>query len=438
MRRLVRISILIGCGIGLVAGAVTYRHESERAYPPPNILILSLCSLRKAELDPALNPNIDRAFRSGLKLQNVYSNFGWVNLAPFFRRDLDARFFADHGYDVIGDGVDSLQLSVRAGSPEADADETVHQVYPKLQYLRSRLSLHRPRPFFAFAHIKYMHYPYIDRFNPDSGWDRFLSAEEKAHVERVLQATELPEERLPFALTLYPRRPDPATQFFALYNLMVDKTTLGRWSAGPEYPMELEILRKVYRAKLRKMDEILAPVLDLYGNPELKENTIVILMGDHGEAFMEHGHLGHAMHVYDEILTPPVLVRFPRIWRLAPEERAEQVYMGSLVDWIRAAVQGRHQESDFRRAVLQNPKNEIIVSRNCSNNVHSVRWDGRWKLIVDRAAREKMLFDLKTDPKETVNVIDGHLDVAARLELELAARLGEMNVVTDPTPCRLN
>lgn len=43
----------------------------------------------------------------------------------------------------------------------------------------------------------------------------------------------------------------------------------------------------------------------------LLENTVVIIVSDHGEEFGEHGAYGHTTHLYKELLHVPVIVRLP-------------------------------------------------------------------------------------------------------------------------------
>ncbi len=451
-------AIALGAVIGGAFGYLAYQAKIEKHYTKPNVLILSLCSLRKAELDyfnrskTGITPNIDRVFKNGIALDNVYSSFGWTNLALYFLRELDEKFFIQNGYDVIKDDWRPATVSVPGPidlhGKNTPPEQAWHQI-SQLNFVNGRVALYRRRPFFGFIHIKYMHYPYIDSINENSGWDKFLSPQEKSRVEKILNDSQLPEEQIPLALALSGKSkmldahpelkgldPDPYKVFNGLYNVLTDKLVLGKWAASAEFNPDLEILKKVYRAKLNKLDETLAQLMNLYGRKDLIDNTIVVLMGDHGEAMMEHGILGHSVHVYDEILTPPVLVRFPRTWRPKIEYLSEQIYMGSLVDWMKEMIKGNNKEDFFKKSIVENPRNKYIVSRNCSNNIHSVRFDNKWKLIIDRVNREKMLFNLKTDPGETKNVYDSQPQIAADLEIYLAGNMKDLDAIVDPTPCR--
>lgn len=450
--------------LGLVAGSIlSYRaydrHLDARVPKKPNILVLSLCSLRKNELKlfnpaaPAVTPRLDQAFANSFVLENVYSSFGWTNLSLYFMDKFEGDFLTANGYEIIEDDwrPSSVHVPGRldAQSYEGPPEQFVNFTRPKLEFVKKRVLEFRKNPFFAYIHIKYMHFPYVDQLNPEPGWDRFLSAAEKARVEALMREPGRWRDNLPFAMKLTgdPRllesvpeyktaEVDPFKAFFGMYNLLIDARFLASWVKQPDYESDLELLRKVYRAKLAKLDDMLAEMLDLYGRKDLRDETLVVLMGDHGEAFMEHGLLGHGHHVFDEILTLPVLVRFPRSNLWGRERISGQIYMGSLSDWLSQLVSSGQREHQFAADLKANPRNRFIVSRNCPNNIHSVRFDGRWKFIHDRIQREKYLFDLKHDPGEKTNVINQHPNIAADLEIHLTTHLQDLDQITDPTPCK--
>jgi len=453
-------AVAVGAVLGSVVSFFTYQYEMSAQVPSkPNILVLSLCSLRKAELDlfnpgaASITPNVRRAFSSGFALDNVYSSFGWTNLSLYFTKQFSGSFLQANGYDIIEDDwrPSTVHVPGRIDAQKYDGppEQFVNFVEPKLKFVKYKLNEFRKRPFFAYIHIKYMHFPYVDRLNRDAGWDRFLNEKERARVAALLAEPAAMRDRLPFAMALSgdsrvldgrpefkPDEIDPFKVFFGMYNLLQDHALVKTWREGQGFDEDLELLRKVYRAKLAKLDEMLAPLLDLYGRKDLRDETLVVLMGDHGEAFMEHGMLGHGDHVYDEVLTLPVLVRYPRtrLWGL--EHLREQIHMGSLSDWLKQIVTQGQREPDFTGDLLKNPRNQRIVSRNCSNNIHSVREGNRWKFIYDRVKREKALYDLTADPGEKTDVSGKFPQQAADLELHLANHLKDLEKITDPTPCK--
>ena len=41
------------------------------------------------------------------------------------------------------------------------------------------------------------------------------------------------------------------------------------------------------------------------------QNTLVVITGDHGQAFYEHGFASHASAIYDEVMKVPLIIRAP-------------------------------------------------------------------------------------------------------------------------------
>jgi arylsulfatase len=83
----------------------------------------------------------------------------------------------------------------------------------------------------------------------------------------------------------------------------------------------------LYREEIAYTDREIGRLLDGLAERGLRDDTLVILVADHGEAFLEHGWIGHTIHLYDELLHVPLIVSLPG--RLAPRRVAAPV---SLLD----------------------------------------------------------------------------------------------------------
>ena len=66
-----------------------------------------------------------------------------------------------------------------------------------------------------------------------------------------------------------------------------------------------------YRQAIFYTDKFLAELDVELGNLGLADNTILCVIGDHGEAFGEHGLLGHERIAFDEVLRIPFCLRAP-------------------------------------------------------------------------------------------------------------------------------
>ena len=73
----------------------------------------------------------------------------------------------------------------------------------------------------------------------------------------------------------------------------------------------LRELRTLYQATVRQVDASVGRLLDSLDAAGVRDDTAVLLAGDHGEEFQEHGHLAHYPKLYDELIRVPVVADVP-------------------------------------------------------------------------------------------------------------------------------
>lgn len=206
-------------------------------------------------------------------------------------------------------------------------------------------------------------------------------------------------------------------------------------------------------ALLDRHDECLAHVDHWVGTilDDLKrygkyDNSLVIVTGDHGDAFGEHGVISHSTHPFDELVHVPLIVKMPR----AKHAGARVPQMVSHVDVLATLEEflggdpGRVPRESF--LALLNDPGTPLPPRERFVEVHrtgGVRTD-RWKYIQG-ARNAPLLFDLDADPGEQTNVADEYPEeakhfaakVRAAAEFRQAVRNPERVVVDDETVRRL-
>ena len=178
------------------------------------------------------------------------------------------------------------------------------------------------------------------------------------------------------------------------------------------------------------------------------DNTLLIIVGDHGESLGEHGERTHAYFVYQSTLRVPLVIRAPGL--AAGHEVQETV---NLVDIMPTAlsllglVQPQRVEGADLRECLEGAGRASSPSRvpragspcyGCYfESLQPAKYsccplqgvvDGRWKYI--RAPRPE-LYDLASDPGERENVAQKEAETAGRLRDRLEAMLEEMKTAAD-------
>ena len=76
-------------------------------------------------------------------------------------------------------------------------------------------------------------------------------------------------------------------------------------------PKTLADLRLLYQAAVTQVDASIGRLLETLSATGHDDDTAVIVAGDHGEEFQEHGHLAHYPKLYDELIHVPLLVDLP-------------------------------------------------------------------------------------------------------------------------------
>lgn len=74
---------------------------------------------------------------------------------------------------------------------------------------------------------------------------------------------------------------------------------------------DLERLKALYDGEIRYNDDCLGELLDLLRSEGEFDETLVVVVGDHGDAFDEHGRLTHGHAPYEELVRVPWVMRPP-------------------------------------------------------------------------------------------------------------------------------
>jgi arylsulfatase A-like enzyme len=77
-------------------------------------------------------------------------------------------------------------------------------------------------------------------------------------------------------------------------------------------PEHNELLRQLYRRAIARMDRRIRRMVEILQASGRWENTLLIITGDHGQAFGEHGALFHRFRIEEPVIRIPIWARFPR------------------------------------------------------------------------------------------------------------------------------
>ncbi|RME24389.1 MAG: hypothetical protein D6798_11350 [Deltaproteobacteria bacterium] len=85
----------------------------------------------------------------------------------------------------------------------------------------------------------------------------------------------------------------------------------GRQLTDAEFERIHQPLVDMYDAGVAYTDHLVGEVVDIWRDAGLLDNTVVVIVGDHGESVGEHGAFGHVTPVTEEVLRVPLTIRYP-------------------------------------------------------------------------------------------------------------------------------
>jgi arylsulfatase A-like enzyme len=179
-----------------------------------------------------------------------------------------------------------------------------------------------------------------------------------------------------------------------------------------------------YLSILNEVDGYIGGLMDSLRERNLADDTLVVITGDHGEAFHQiHNTTGHGFSVYDEEVKVPLILWNPRL--IPKGYRVPTI--GSHVDLAPTVLDllGVPAPAEWQGSSLfapDHPPRAYFFAAARGQYLLGVRED-RWKYIVDARRETEELYDLKKDPLEQVNVVADHPQRGKRLRQRLGAML---------------
>ena len=74
---------------------------------------------------------------------------------------------------------------------------------------------------------------------------------------------------------------------------------------------EVEYTKAVYSARIRYWDEEFKVFYDLLEKKGWLDNTLIVLVADHGDEHYDHKGFGHGYTCYDETIHVPLIMYWP-------------------------------------------------------------------------------------------------------------------------------
>ncbi len=205
-------------------------------------------------------------------------------------------------------------------------------------------------------------------------------------------------------------------------------------------PRDVGYLRDLYDEEILHMDAEVGRLLRGLSARGLTDDTMIVVVADHGEEFFERGWLGHGTSLHDELIRVPLVVVAPGLE--APEPVYQPTVETRSVYWTvleylgigRRPPPGAHPLLPAFGVAGEPPPAEAFSTvwrpdapvDSGKRMLLACYQTDDWKLVYDRGRGLEQLYDLAADPAESENLVDLETARAGEMRDKLSAWLERM------------
>lgn len=442
----------------------------------PNVLLIVIDSLRADYVgiygSRVKTPNIDAIAADGLRFTRAYpeamptvparnSILSGRRVFPFRGwRDRDG-LIAQPGWSPLSDVPNALPAVLRRAGwwtayvtdnpflgfapPYAPLRESVHR------FVRTGGQLGGGRPVSSVPPrvLRHWLHPSIRRAKAERvglymANSRYWDNEERSFAARVFKkATAVLDEAAanrPFALMVdvyEPHEPwTPPPQYVRMYGdpdwrgpepAMPRYSRTSNWLSRRERGPVVQRLRDLYAAEITMTDRWLGVLLAKLNALGVADNTVIVLVSDHGILLGDHGWTGKiSVALHPALVRVPLIVMDPRRGRSA---RSSDWYASThdiaptILSMAGVAAPAQMEGVDLSRPLRGRKLPERPYAFGGYSNEFFIRTE-RWAMWADNRPSHFQLFDLRKDPGESNNVAREHPRLIRELYATVRERAG--------------
>jgi len=188
--------------------------------------------------------------------------------------------------------------------------------------------------------------------------------------------------------------------------------------------------RAVYDEKINRADGRFKKFVDGMDKLGLKNKTIFVLTADHGTEVYEHKRFDHGFSLYDELIHVPLVIKLPgkNLKGTITDQVSSIDVMPTILDLLDVSVPDNARKQLRGTSLVPAMRGEAVNRDVFSETDYrlytfkrSIRTADGWKFVYTMESKTKELYNLKTDPQETKNLIKDESRLAYELEQKLFA-----------------
>ncbi len=187
-------------------------------------------------------------------------------------------------------------------------------------------------------------------------------------------------------------------------------------------------LKKDYVNELKYLDVYIGELIDYFKKRGIYDQSIIVFMADHGDAFGEHGFYSHPQKLYNELIKIPLMMKFPKKFttKIDLDKLISTIDLApSLLNFCEVKVPEKFLGIDF----VSDNFNEYVFSEadtridmNTGEQIEQMfsLVNDKWKYIFETESKTEELFDLISDPHEITDLSGDHPEVMLMMKRKLA------------------
>jgi arylsulfatase A-like enzyme len=185
--------------------------------------------------------------------------------------------------------------------------------------------------------------------------------------------------------------------------------------------------KSIYDAKIHEADRKLGAFIQKLEGMDMLDRTIIIISSGSGNEYYEHQRFDHGFSLYDELIRVPLIVRLPNLrGRVIPSQVRTIDIMPTVLEILGIDMdkEVKSQMQGISLVPLMHGRQVTLYAFSeteylLSTFKRSIRTDDGWKFIYTLDTEERELYNLKKDPKESLNLVQTEIRHAYELEQKL-------------------
>lgn len=160
--------------------------------------------------------------------------------------------------------------------------------------------------------------------------------------------------------------------------------------------------------------------------------TLIVVTGDTGQAFYEHGFIAHGNKLYNEVMKVPLIIRVPGLGRKEISTPAQHIDIPPTVFALLGMKAHPSWQGKNLTRPLERKPSRYLVSHTARSHQYAVVKEGH-KLIFDKVWHQVELYDLASDPAEKNDLSLKKPELTKRLAKRLNTwRKAQLDYYTNP------